>query len=169
MKTLFRYCLVIIFLTIAYGGLFTENASATLRQHQDAPGILRYHSQVSIKDKLGYSWQVLLFRKNKPGETEKINLRLVGFPGIYNFSHPQDLEILTSRGKLLTADDIYAKISPAANVGEYNFTNLVTELLPTPGNQSIELILPLQDQQTITLDISSNLLTEWQWLINDFN
>ena len=161
--------LMVCLLSSLCWGLFPDNASAMLRQHQDAPGIMRYHSQVSIKDDSGYSWQVLLFRKNKLGESDNIHLRLVGFPGIYNFSHPQDLEIITSKGRLLIASDVYKKDSPAANVGEYNMTEILPNLLQSQNNKSTQLLLPLHKQETLTLNIPANLLVEWKWFVNDFS
>ncbi|MEM7555072.1 MAG: DUF3122 domain-containing protein [Cyanobacteria bacterium P01_A01_bin.84] len=170
MKRLFNCFLLIIFLTVAGCALFPNCALAMLRQHHDAPGVLRYHSQVSIKDDNGYSWQVLLFRKNKLGEKEDINLRLVGFPGVYDFSHPQDLEIITSEGKLLNATDIYAEVSPAPNVGEYSFTRVLPELWnnKSANFKSVKLLLPLQGEKSLNLDISSDLVTEWQWFVDEF-
>lgn len=163
---LWRCWLVVLLLVTINLVSIPEEALALLRQHHEAPGVLRYHSQVSIKDESGVAWQVVLYKKNNPGAAEDINLRLVGFPGVVEISHPQPLEILTRNGKLLSAVDAYAKNSPAPNVGEYKLKNILSQLDPT---DSLELYIPLQNKQNLTLKIPSNVVTEWQWLLTDFS
>ncbi|MFH7024378.1 MAG: DUF3122 domain-containing protein [Heteroscytonema crispum UTEX LB 1556] len=155
-------CVLFIFLILAGFGFSTNSAAAILRQHHDAPGILRYHSQVSIKDDFGHAWQVVLYKLFKPGELENINLRLVGFPGVVEFNHPRSLEIVTANNKLLSASDFYAERSPAANVGEYKFTDILSKL---PSTDSLKLYLPVQNPQPLVLKIPQAVVTEWQWLI----
>ena len=112
-KLLKRCFIIAIFLLITIG-FPTQESVAMLRQHHDAPGVLRYHSQVSIKDKQEYNWQVLLFKKINPGVKQELDLRIVGFPGIFEFSHPHSLEIITASGKFLSASDVFATSSPAS-------------------------------------------------------
>ncbi|MBW4666845.1 MAG: DUF3122 domain-containing protein [Cyanomargarita calcarea GSE-NOS-MK-12-04C] len=159
-------CLLIIFLILSSGAFFSDSALALLRQHHDAPGVLRYHSQVSIKDDFGYTWQVVLYKLFQPGKSEEINLRLVGFPGVVEFAHPQNLEILTAKGKLLSASDVYAKTSPAPNVGEYKLTDVLQKL---PSTDSLKIYLPIQREKPLVLNISNAVVTEWQWLVTDVN
>lgn len=139
---------------------FTTSAKATLREYQDSPGVTRHNSQHSIKDKRGYSWQIVLFPVITDKNT-KYNLRLVGFPGVAEFNHPQPLEIITSDGKVLMANDIFSKQSPAPNVGQYDLTNILPEF---PVQGSLKMILPLTNNQEITLKIATPILLEWQWL-----
>lgn len=163
---LWGYWLIVLLVVAINLVSMPEEGLALLRQHHEAPGVLRYHSQVSIKDDSGLAWQVVLYKKNNPGAGENINLRLVGFPGVVEISHPQQLEILTRNGKLLTAIDAYAENSPAANVGEYELTNILSQLATT---DSLELYIPLQAKKNLTLKIPSNVVTEWQWLLTDFS
>ncbi len=163
-KLWFRSIFTIIFIMITFG-LFAPSATAVLRQHQETPGVLRYHSQASIKDKTGHAWQVVLYKVKNPGASEDINLRLVGFPGVVEFSHPQPLEIVTAQGKLLSASDVYAENSPAPNVGEYKVTKILSQLSTT---DSLKLNLSLTTQQ-LQLTIPKNLISEWQMLITDFD
>ena len=146
-------------------GLFAPTAFAVLRQHHEAPGVLRYHSQASIKDNTGHAWQVVLYKVKNPGASEDLNLRLVGFPGVAEFSHPQPLEIVTTQGKLLSATDVYAQSSPAPNVGEYKLTKILNQL---PTTDSLKLDLPLTTEQS-RLTIPKNVILEWQMLITDFD
>ncbi|MBD1924528.1 DUF3122 domain-containing protein [Microcoleus sp. FACHB-831] len=144
--------------------LTQQPALAILRQHQDAPGVMRYHSQQSLLDESGQAWQVVLFKQITPGKPTLFHLRLVGFPGVAEVAHPQHLEITTATGKILTAADIFAPRSPAANVGEYNFTDALN-LLGTSG--SLTLSIPLKSQQNMTLKIPTSLVTEWQLLVTE--
>lgn len=164
-KLLFTCCLLILAILITWGTV-TDKATAILRQHHDAPGVLHYHSQVSIKDKTGHAWQILLFKVFDKDQLKDINLRLVGFPGVVEFTHPQSLEILTAQGKLLLASDVYTESSPASNVGEYKFTNILPQLTTTEG---LKLYLPLQKAQHCVLQIPQNVVTEWQLLVTELN
>lgn len=161
---LLRRCFVIVILVLIGIGLTTQESTAMLRQHHDTPGVLRYHSQVSIKDKQGYTWQVLLFKKINNGAKQDLNLRLVGFPNVFEFSHPHSLEIITAGGKLLSASDVYASSSPAPNVGEYNLTNVFPKLTTV---ESLQLNLPLLGKEKDILEIPKAVVIEWQLLVTE--
>ncbi len=153
--------LIVILMTM---GFTTQESIAMLRQHHDAPGVLRYHSQVSIKDKQEYTWQVLLFKKMNPGAEQDLNLRIVGFPGVFEFSHPHSLEIVTASGKLLIASDVYAISSPALNVGEYHLNDVLPKLTKI---ESLKLNLPLLGKENKILEIPQAVVSEWQLLVTE--
>jgi hypothetical protein len=140
-------------------------AQALLREHHQSPGVLRYHAQHSIKDKQQRAWQIVLFTEDQNSPVTKYYLRLVGFPGLVEFAHPQSLELITSEGTELIASDVYGKDNPANNVGQYDLTDIMSQL---PINGSIKLVFSLlnpdQTVQDQSLKISSNIMTEWQWL-----
>ncbi|MEM1394333.1 MAG: DUF3122 domain-containing protein [Cyanobacteria bacterium P01_D01_bin.116] len=166
MKKLLRDCFIILILILTTIGFTTQESTATLRQHHDAPGVLRYHSQVSIKDKQEYNWQVLLFKKINPGVKQELDLRIVGFPGIFEFSHPHSLEIITASGKLLIASDVFATSSPASNVGEYSFTDVLPKLTEI---ESLKLNLPLLSEEKKILKIPKSVVSEWQLLVTEID
>ncbi|GAX34333.1 hypothetical protein NIES3585_03330 [Nodularia sp. NIES-3585] len=143
-----------------------ESAQALLRQHHDSPGVLRYHSQVSIKDEKGYAWQVLLFKQNYHTPVQDLRLRVVGFPGIAEIAHPQPLEIEAASGKLLSASDAYALTAPAPNVGEYELTNILPQL---PTTDALKLYVPIQSEKPLVLNIPNTVVTEWQWLVTEID
>ncbi len=146
---------------------FTQQpAAAILRQHQDAPGIMRYHSQQSLPDEAGNAWQVVLFKQITLGQPTLLNLRLVGFPGIAQLIHPQSLEITTASGQVLTAPDVFPEGAPAPNVGQYNFTHVLTQLSNT---DSLTLSSPVKADKAIALKIPQPLVVEWQWLVTEFH
>ncbi|MEN9519667.1 MAG: hypothetical protein RLZZ381_2255 [Cyanobacteriota bacterium] len=143
---------------------FCSSATALLRQHHETPSVLRYHAQDSLKDRNGNTWQVLLFPENNQNQQTTYYLRLVGFPGVNSFNHPEALEILTSGGKVFTATDAYTQLAPVPNVGQYDFTSIINQL---PGKQSLKLSVPLQDNQELALKIPPEVLTEWLLLTQE--
>lgn len=139
----------------------TQPAWADLRLHQDAPGVMRYHSQQSLRDASGNAFQVVLFKQTTPGKPTQFHLRLVGFPGVIEFLHPQRLEVITNSGQLLTAVDVYPQGAPAANVGEYNFTEILAKLSP---KDAPSLAVQLKGDRSLSLKIPKSLAQEWQLL-----
>lgn len=139
-------------------------ASAVLRQHHETPGNLRYHARDSIKDRQGNAWQVILFPERQNSSVNKYYLRLVGFPGIVSFTHPQPLEIITSEGKIVTATDVYAQSAPADNVGQYDVTKIISKL---PQKDSLKLTVALKNNRDLSLKITPEILLEWQLLVRE--
>ena len=149
--------LVLIFTLVSV--LICSPATALLRQHHESPGVLRYHAQDSLKDRDGNTWQVLLF-PDKTKTPTTYYLRLVGFPGVNSFIHPQSLEILTNQGEIFTAKDSYQNSAPAPNVGQYNLTAIAPQL---PPKGSLKLSIPMQARE-LSLKIPPEVLAEWQLL-----
>lgn len=162
----FWHCALVVFLALTFSGWGVEPAVALLRQHHDSPGVLRYHSQVSIKDKQGYAWQVLLFKQNYNNPVRDLRLRLVGFPGVVEIAHPQPLLIEATSGKLLSASDAYALTAPALNVGEYELTDVLPKL---PTTDALKLYVPVQGEKPLVLNIPQSIVTEWQWLVTEID
>lgn len=162
----FWRCALVVLLALSLSSWGAKSAQALLRQHHDSPGILRYHSQVSIKDKQGYAWQVLLFKQNYDNPVRDLRLRLVAFPGVVGIAHPQPLEIEATSGKLLSASDVYALTAPAPNVGEYNLTDVLPKL---PTTDALKLYVPVESGQPLVLNIPNSVVTEWQWLVTEID
>lgn len=159
-------CALLILIALTFGVWGGESAQALLRQHHDSPGVLRYHSQVSIKDDQGYAWQVVLFKQNYNHPVQDLRLRVVGFPGVAEIAHPQPLEIEAVSGKLLSASDAYGLTAPATNVGEYDLTDILPQLLTT---DALKLYVPIKNGKPLLLKIPSTVVTEWQWLVTEID
>ncbi|BAZ08091.1 DUF3122 domain-containing protein [Calothrix sp. NIES-3974] len=140
---------------------------ALLRQHHEISGVLRYHSQTSVRDNTGHAWQIILFQQLQQGVTNpRFHLRLVGFPGVFEFLHPRNLEISTAQGKILTAEDVYTTDNaPATNVGEYLFSDILEKL---PTTNELQLRLPVTNSNPLILKIPENIVAEWQLLVSEF-
>ena len=157
-------CLSLAILFAISSIVFCSPAAAILRQHHESPGVLRYHAQDSLKDKQQNTWQVVLFPDKKNSQTTKYYLRLVGFPGLAEFIHPQPLEIITSQGKILTAPDAYSTSAPAPNVGQYDVTTIIPQL---PNRGTLKLVTILKSNRDLSLKITKSILAEWQLLAKE--
>ena len=151
-----------VILTVAWS-TFSTPANALLRQHHEAPNVLRYHARDSLQDRDGHTWQVLLFPDNSGSTRTTFYLRLVGFPGVNSFIHPQSLEILTP-DKILTAKDAYQETAPAPNVGQYDLTPIMSQL---PAKGKLKLAVSLKDYRELALKIPHEVVEEWQLLYRE--
>ncbi len=149
----------VLLIVIGWGSMTPPSAVASIRQIEEAPGQMLYQSRHTLQDETGQSWQIVLFKRVKAGEPKDISLRLVGFPGMAEFAHPQPLKIKTNTGKVLEAEDLFADQSPAANVGEYNIREVLSQL---PTATGVKLSLPMKGDRTTTLRIPSVVILEWQ-------
>lgn len=167
-QKVYRFCTLSLFnliLILALGLIIVcPKATALLRQHHETPNVLRYHAQDSLQDSDGNTWQVILFPDNIDRSETTYYLRLVGFPGIKSFVHPQPLEIITNQGDVLSAVDAYAESAPAANVGQYDLTAIISEL--TTKN-SLKLAVIMRGKQELALKIPSEVVTEWKLLTKE--
>jgi hypothetical protein len=157
------YCLLLILIVTLSSWTFCLPANALLRQHHETPNVLRYHAQDSLKDRDGNTWQVLLFPENYHSNIQYY-LRLVGFPGVNAFTHPQSLEIITSQGQILTATDTFQQSAPTPNVGQYNLTSIISQLT---NQNNLKLAIPLAANRELSLKIPHEVITEWQLLTHE--
>ena len=153
--------ILIVFLFLGVNFIYPESVLAVIRQQQESPGVLLYQSRHSLRDNTGQSWQVVLFKRVQNHQVQQINLRLVGFPDQVVFRHPQTLKIIDGQGHIWQANDHFAQKYPAPNVGEYNFQNILPQL---NNNQSVQLILPLDNERSRSLILPYPVLLEWQLL-----
>ncbi|MGA9382499.1 MAG: DUF3122 domain-containing protein [Phormidium sp.] len=161
-------CGLVLLLFCIPANFICSPAIAVLREYQAAPGVMQYQSRHSLQDPAGYAWQLVLFKQFIPDRSPQFLLRLVGFPGVVEVAHPQPLEITTNSGKLLTATDLFATESPAPNVGQYNVTDVIAQLITQlPQNSFLKLTIPLAENKIITLKVPYSTIIEWQWLATE--
>ena len=160
-RFLSKLILAIALLLLVFIGLnnfTTYPALASIRQMDEAPGQILIQSRHTLKDKKGVTWQVVLFKRSKADGSTIINLRLVDFPGLADFAHPQSLKITTDKGDLFQAEDMFAAHTPAANVGQFDVKDVLLKLPVTKLN----LFLGMKDDTSIELSIPSEVVLEWQ-------
>jgi hypothetical protein len=153
---------LVLLLWLGIDRLNAQPASAAVSQIEEAAGHWLYRSQQAVLDPAGNSWQVVLFKRVNPGETAALELRVVGFPGIADFAHPQPLAIAASTGEVWSLPDAFAEQSPAANVGQYLLGEDIASRLI---DQSLTLSLPLKNQPSLVLKISPAMTQEWQQVL----
>ena len=100
----------------------------------------------------------MLFKRTKADGSSTIHLRLVDFPGLADFAHPQPLTINTNKQDSLKAEDVFAEKAPAANVGEFDVQNVLFQLPATKLNLS----LPMKSDRYTQLSIPPEVVLEWQ-------
>lgn len=148
-------------------------ALAIIRQFEEAPGQVLIQSRQTLRDRLGQSWQVVLFVRpavsdrvgadragadRSVSQPREVALRLVGFPGQVAFRHPATLALIASQDQQWQAADGFATGAPGDNVGQYD----LHDLLPTlPIDQPLDLQLPLVGE-TRSLRIPVAVLLEWR-------
>ncbi|MBR8826783.1 MAG: DUF3122 domain-containing protein [Gomphosphaeria aponina SAG 52.96 = DSM 107014] len=150
------FLLLVIILLLSLNIFFSSPVLASIRETEEAPGQVLIQSRHTLQDFEGNSWQVVLFKRVKPDHSASVSLRLVGFPGNVEFSHPQPL-IIAVGSEIKSAEDMFAQLAPAPNVGQYDFTEIITELSP---NLSLRLSLPLNNQ-SLELKVPSVVVLEW--------
>jgi len=154
---------IILVILVGFGGLTSQRAIALISQQEEAPEQILYQARHNLRDETGRIWKVVLYQRTKAGEINDINLRLIGFPGSVEFSHPQPLTVKTNDGKTLEAGDRFAKKSPGGNVGEYNLKGIVSEL---PKNGGLSLSLPIKNQGRVDMKIPLAVILEWQEVLS---
>ncbi len=163
---LFKIMLIIglVFLILVYQGSFTVNsANALIREIEEAPNQIVYQAKHTLRDQERKPWQVVFYKRLTSGEVDTINLRLVGFPGSVEFTHPQPLKISYGQDKISLARDNFAEKAPATNVGEYQFPEV---LFSIKTNAKVFLYLPLKTNQQARIKIPLPVLLEWQEVIS---
>ncbi len=149
---------IVLIVFIGLDNFTTQPAFASIRQMEEAPGQILVQSRHTLKDNRGDSWQVVLFKRTKTDGSSTIHLRLVDFPGLADFAHPQPLTITTNKGNSFKAEDVFAEKAPAANVGEFDLQSV----LPQLPVSKLNLSLAMKGEETTQLSIPSEVVLEWQ-------
>jgi len=158
-KQLFFVTAIILVILVGFGGLTSQRAIALITQQEEAPRQMLYQARHNLRDETGNIWKLVFYKRTKAGEIDSINLRLIGFPGSVEFSHPQPLTLTTNNGKVIEAEDGFAEQSPGGNLAEYNFKKIVSEL---PKNEALFLFLPIKNQGRVEMKVPLAVILEWQ-------
>ncbi|NJL02592.1 MAG: DUF3122 domain-containing protein [Spirulinaceae cyanobacterium SM2_1_0] len=140
-------CLAVM---MAIAGWYSRTlpAQAAIRVTEEAPGQFLYQTRHSLRDDSGQPWQVVFFKRQRPERAPLVHLRLVGFPTVTTFEHPQPLPIWVDSEPVAMADDVFGARSPSPNVGEYDFA---TRLADLPAVSFLQLQLPLTEPRSLRI------------------
>lgn len=150
------------FIFLGLGSFTSKSAIAVVTQIEETSGEVLYRSQVKLDDQSGKVWQVVLFKQVYPNQTSNINLRLVGFPGSAELIHPQPLRITSTTGKVWNAADIFLDEAPAPTIGQYNFTEILSQL----PLETLTLSIPLPGTKFINISVPDHVVKEWQSILS---
>ena len=139
--------------------------SASIHTYPESPTQTMYRSVQSLRDASHKAWQVVLYKRVKSGLVDSIHLRLVGFPGIVELSHPENLKITAGTGEVWQVKDVFDELSLPANVGEYDLLEFMKEL---DYNMPLQLNFPLKDNQVVELSIPPFAVEEWRKLVFNY-
>ncbi len=165
MKIFAKFSLILILcfsLLVGFGAFTSQPAAALVEKTYEAPGQVVYKSRHSLRDRSGNPWQLIFFKRYTDSEVTSVSLRVVGFPDVVEVAHPQPLKIITTRSEFI-AEDMFAKESPAPNVGQYNLQEILSQL---PTTEPIRLLIPGQGGNEYPVRLPPSLVLEWQNLVN---
>ena len=141
-----------------------QPALASIHTYPESSTQIMYRSRQSLRDLSDRAWQIILYKRIKSGQLITLNLRLVGFPGIIELAHPQKLKITTGTGNIWNAEDILVDSSFPANVGEYDFLEVMKKLnYDTP----LRINIPLQGEKLAELVVPIFAVKEWRKLLDE--
>ena len=145
--------------------LFVQPAYAVVRESKIPPNILLYKSIQTWRDQAKNPWQLIFFKEIKGDNQPTLNLRLVGFPDLFEFEHPQPLTLKIREDLTLKVPDVFAsdKAAFSPNMGQYNFNGIVDKL---ESNNFWVLELPLKDGDVSTIKVPYFILEEWKKVID---
>ena len=131
---------------------------AAVHAYPESSAQVMYRSQQSLRDSQDQAWQAVLFKRTKQGDIDSLHLRLVGFPGRAELTHPQALRMTTGNGEVFTAPDVSNQAPELVNVGEYDFFEVLTQLEQDPP---LRLSLPLRGRHEVDLLVPPFVVREW--------
>ena len=89
---LFCLCLCLSFVS-------EKEVLASVHTYPESSTQVMYRSQQSLRDLQDQAWQAVLFKRMEHGVVDSLHLRLVGFPGQVELTHPEALRITTGDGE----------------------------------------------------------------------
>ena len=161
---IFPRIILIIFCSIFL--IFNGNiqpALASIHAYPISTHEIMYRSQQSLRDSRDSSWQLVLYKTANFGNVETLHLRLVGFPGLAEIAHPENLQITTANDKVWEAEDALINSSFPTNVGEYDFLEVMKQL---DREMPLWLTIPLKGVPTLELVVPPFAVKEWIQLLD---
>lgn len=141
---------------------YPSPGTASIHTYPETSTQTMYRSLLSFRDSSNQAWQVVLYKRVNRGLLNSIHLRLVGFPGLVELTHPHPLQITTGTGKVWLSPDVFSELSLPANVGEYDLLEVMRQLdTPTP----LRLELPVEGERFVELVIPPFAVREWLSLV----
>ena len=163
----FRQALGCLLLAIVLWVSFNPPAAiAEIRMSEHIPGQLLIQSRHNLRHDGGNYWNAILFKQIQADGSDRVILRLVGFPEVTEFERSQPLEITASRGQFWVAKDLFSDTPPAANVAQYDMKEILPQL---PKFGKVRLDFQLSGDRRIEIEVPKSIVLEWKTVIADRN
>ena len=149
-------CWVILFWAVLVVGC--PAALASIHHYPEGTDRVMVRSLQTLRDRSDRAWQLVMFNRLTAGKSKSLHLRLVGFPGVIELTHPHPLLITTGTEQVLSAADRLTGTEFAPNVGEYDLRDVMAQL---DSNTPLRLALPIAPQP-VELLVPPFVVQEWR-------
>jgi len=139
-----------------------QPAWASIHEYPEGTEQVMQRSLQTLRDSSDRAWQLVLFKRTKAGQTQMVHLRLIGFPGTVELTHPGVIHLATLRGdKDWQAEEVLEGVPHAAHIGEYDVMEFMRQL---DADLPLKLTLPLAeaDQQIV---LPPYVIKEWRQVV----
>lgn len=142
-------------------------AAASVHTYPDATTqSITYRSLQSLRDTQGSSWQLVLYKRVKSGNLQRLRLRVVGFPG-RRFVRPQSLAISAATGQTWQAPDVSETALRSGvlpeNAAEFDMAEVMRQL-DTDAAMRLQFAL-VEDGRAIEVPVPPVVVREWRSLV----
>ena len=155
--------LTVITLILGLSSIFPQPANAEIRTIEEGENQVVYQSRQKLFDSYNRTWQAIAFQRITSEGKEPFTIRLAGFPGRTEIDHSQPLTVKMPTGETFYAKDISKKAfvdkSPAGNIGQYDFEEIISEL---PNTLAVVFSLPIIDGKNLEMPVSPLSIQEWK-------
>jgi len=138
------------------------SAWASIHEYPEGAEQVMQRSLQTLRDSSDRAWQLVLFKRTKAGQTQMVHLRLIGFPGAVELTHPGVIHLGTLRGeKNWQAKEVLEGVPRAAHIGEYDVMEFMRQL---DADLPLKLALPLAeaDQEIV---LPPYVIKEWRQVV----
>ncbi|HIK17425.1 MAG TPA: DUF3122 domain-containing protein [Leptolyngbyaceae cyanobacterium M33_DOE_097] len=159
-----KICVVVLAMLLSFGFVChtQQPAWASIHEYPEGAEQVMQRSLQTLRDSSDRAWQLVLFKRTKAGQTQMVHLRLIGFPGAVELTHPGSLHLGTLRGdKAWQAEEVLEGVPHAAHIGEYDVLEFMRQL---DADLPLKLTLPLAeaDQEIV---LPPYVIKEWRQVV----
>jgi hypothetical protein len=150
-----------------WGCICVPPAAASVHTYPDATTqSITYRSLQSLRDTQGSSWQLVLYKRVKSGNLQRLRLRLVGFPG-RRFVRPQFLAISAATGQTWQAPDVSETALRSGvlpeNAAEFDMAEVMRQL-DADAAMRLQFVL-VEEEREIEIPVPPVVVREWRSLV----
>ncbi|MEO1133624.1 MAG: DUF3122 domain-containing protein [Cyanobacteria bacterium J06639_1] len=157
-----RVAIALCVLAIAWG-CSAPTARAFFVQTQEPPDVTLVRSRHAFQDLDRHSWQAIVFKRVRESGSDRLLLRLVGYPDVVAFDRERPLTVKLDPSSPVYAPQDMGRLAADApelpNVGQFDITELAQSL---PSDRALRIALPLASGADTILRVPPYLQKEWR-------